>query len=310
MSDGLASYYAAKDESESEHRLVALLSIEADRPIRAIVRSKLGSSPDADDVCADVIVDLMVRLRQTKSGAGVIEDFNGYVAAAAYNACNNYLRRKNPLRWRLRNRFLYVLKHDSRFAVWDAPGRKRLCGLAAWRGLESIGRSPREDHSELEHNSPPADLLLSVFRLSGGPLEVNGTIDLGVELSGVRSDPANVVMEALPDRNPGIDRRIEQKGFATELWTEICALPLPQRLALLLNLSDDGVNLFVLTGVAHFREIAEALVIQAEEFAVLFHDLPLEDNIIAARLGLTRQQVINLRMSARKRLSNRISGRS
>ena len=30
----------------------------------------------------------------------------------------------------------------------------------------------------------------------------------------------------------------------------------------------------------------------------------------AARLGLTRQQVINLRMSARKRLSNRISGRS
>src|SRR5262245_59903994 len=136
MSDSLASYYAAKDESESEQRLEALLSMDAEPPVRAIVRSKLGpSSPDADDVCADVIVELMVRLRQTRNGTGPIEDFNGYVAAAAYNACNKYLRRKNTLRRRARNRFRYVLKHDPRFAVWETPRRGRLCGLAAWRGL-------------------------------------------------------------------------------------------------------------------------------------------------------------------------------
>ena len=132
MSDGLASYYAARDESESEQRLETLLSREAEPAVRAIVRSKLGPSlPDTDDVCADVIIDLMVRLRQAKNGAGAIEDFSGYVATAAYNACNNYLRRKNPLRWRLRNRFLYVLKHDPRFAVWETAGRMRLCGAPA-----------------------------------------------------------------------------------------------------------------------------------------------------------------------------------
>src|SRR5438874_4476062 len=311
MSDGLASYYAARDESESEQRLETLLSREAEPAVRAIVRSKLGPSlPDTDDVCADVIIDLMVRLRQAKNGAGAIEDFSGYVATAAYNACNNYLRRKNPLRWRLRNRFLYVLKHDPRFAVWETPGRMRLCGLATWRGLDSIGRPPAREDCEFENDSPPDDLLLRIFRLSRGPLEVNGTIDLSVELSGVRYYPAEHVVEALPDRNPGVDQRMEQKSFAARLWTEIRALPLPQRRALLLNLPDDGVNLFLLTGVAHFRQIAETLDIPAEEFAVLFHDLPLEDNTIATRLGLTRQQVINLRMSARKRLSNRISGRS
>src|SRR5262249_37163996 len=143
-----------------------------------------------------------------------------------------------------------------------------------------------------------------------GPFEVNATIDFIIGRSIPRQYPAETTVEVLPDRNPGIDRRIEQRSFAARLWNEIRDLPLPQRRALLLNLADDGLNLFLLTGVAHFREIAEALNMEAEELAGLFQNLPLEDNAIAARLGLTRQQVINLRMSARKRLSNRISGRS
>jgi len=36
--------------------------------------------------------------------------------------------------------------------------------------------------------------------------------------------------------------------------------------------------------------------------------LPLEDAAIAERLGLTRQQVINLRKSARARLARRMRG--
>jgi hypothetical protein len=42
------------------------------------------------------------------------------------------------------------------------------------------------------------------------------------------------------------------------------------------------------------------------ELAGLWNDLPLDDNRIAALLACTRQQVINLRMSARKRLAKRI----
>jgi hypothetical protein len=43
-----------------------------------------------------------------------------------------------------------------------------------------------------------------------------------------------------------------------------------------------------------------------EDFAVLWNELPLPDNAVAARLGCTRQQVINLRMAARKRLAHRL----
>src|SRR5690349_6073111 len=77
MSDGLAAYYAARNESESEQRLEILLSSEAEPAIRAIVRGKLRpSGPDLEDVCADVMMDLMVRLRQAKNGGAVIENFD------------------------------------------------------------------------------------------------------------------------------------------------------------------------------------------------------------------------------------------
>jgi hypothetical protein len=45
----------------------------------------------------------------------------------------------------------------------------------------------------------------------------------------------------------------------------------------------------------------------AQEFAKLWNNLPLEDTTIAQNLGVTRQQVINLRKSARERLARRMS---
>jgi hypothetical protein len=44
----------------------------------------------------------------------------------------------------------------------------------------------------------------------------------------------------------------------------------------------------------------------AEEFASLWSRLPIDDITLAEQLDCTRQQVINLRMSARKRLRNRL----
>src|SRR6185369_8303674 len=57
-------------------------------------------------------------------------------------------------------------------------------------------------------------------------------------------------------------------------------------------------------GVATLREIARVLEIPDGEFASLWRQIPLDDAAIAERLACTRQQVINLRMSARKRLRN------
>ena len=87
-------------------------------------------------------------------------------------------------------------------------------------------------------------------------------------------------------------------------------LPLRQRQALLLHLGDDALSVFVTTGTASLRAIATALEMDVAVLAGLWAALPLPDNAIADRLGATRQQVINLRMSARKRLINRLERQS
>jgi hypothetical protein len=57
--------------------------------------------------------------------------------------------------------------------------------------------------------------------------------------------------------------------------------------------------------VASFEDLASALDITTDDLASLWNGLPLDDLTIAARLGVTRQQVINLRKSARERLERR-----
>ena len=85
-------------------------------------------------------------------------------------------------------------------------------------------------------------------------------------------------------------------------------LPLRQRVALLLALRDSKVVDYLrlpLIQIASIRQIAETLSMPAEQFATLWNQLPLEDAAIAELLGVTRQQVINLRKSARERLWRR-----
>ena len=63
---------------------------------------------------------------------------------------------------------------------------------------------------------------------------------------------------------------------------------------------------FAAVGIASLRAIAAALELSLEELANLWGRLPIDDRTIAERLGCDRQQVINLRMSARKRLKNHL----
>jgi hypothetical protein len=96
------------------------------------------------------------------------------------------------------------------------------------------------------------------------------------------------------------------------LWEELRRLPLKQRVALLLNLRDhqgEGcIALFPAIGIASFRQLAEALDLEAEKLAEIWNELPLDDARIADLLQLTRQQVINARKSARRRLERRLKG--
>lgn len=310
--DAVAAYLAAQGSDEIEE-LGRLLELRAAPMVRKVVFRRISQPrPDAEDVCADAILDLMVRLQRYKQeeSAEPIRDFLKYAAAAAHHACDRYWRRKNPAFWHLRNRVRYLIEQDSKLAVWRNSEDVALCGLAIWQSRERAEPVPAADRFAAGKNLRLPELLFQIFQASEGPLELHAMVELVRALSGIgpRLAVESDTIEQLPDSRLSIDREIEQRTYAGELWKEIQDLPRRQRQALLLNLKDDALNLLILRGVASFRDIARTLEMEPEDLARLWNQLPLEDAMTAQRLGCARQQVINLRMAARKRLANRLAG--
>jgi hypothetical protein len=125
-----------------------------------------------------------------------------------------------------------------------------------------------------------------------------------------RRDDQRDPLDEVADSAPAIGEVLEDREALRHVWDEVVELPPRQRAALLLNLRDPegGAVLQTLpaTGVVSLAAIAEALQMRRDELARLWDDLPLDDLSIAARMGLTRQQVINLRKAARARLARRL----
>jgi DNA-directed RNA polymerase specialized sigma24 family protein len=115
----------------------------------------------------------------------------------------------------------------------------------------------------------------------------------------------------LPDPAPDAALALERRTNLSRLWDEIRQLPKRQAAALILHLQDgqgrNAAALLPLTGTASLRDIARAVGLEPERLAEIWNYLPLEDTAIAAVLRVTRQQVINLRKSARERLARRIA---
>jgi len=112
------------------------------------------------------------------------------------------------------------------------------------------------------------------------------------------------------DETASVESSLVYRSALLEVWREIELLPPRQRAALLLGLRDDNgsatASLLILLQIATFDELAAAVELAREELAAIWDQLPLPDMAIAGRLGLTRQQVINLRKSARDRLGRRL----
>jgi hypothetical protein len=248
-----------------------------------------------------------------------------------------YVRMKYPSRWRLKNRMRYLLNHGHGFAVWKDKDQEFLCGLVIWRwpvarkDSGSEEQPPRLDEfvqsfalGQSASQMNLEELIRSFLTWRGRPILLDELVGIVAELQGIR-EPQRVqsqgqegeegagvsVCELLPDPAVDIASTVEQRFYLELLWKEICQLPQRQRVALLLNLRDaqagDALILFTLTGIASLRRIAEVIEMPPEELAPLWNKLPLEDVAIATLLGITRQQVINLRKSARERLSRRMA---
>jgi hypothetical protein len=318
--------------------LESLLGGFAEPLIRRIVTFKLGSAtqrdgggiprPDVEDVCGTAVCNLLARLERLK-GQGdppPFRSFSGYVAVTAYNACNEYFRAKKPAWLSLSMKVRYLATHSPKFGLWDSREGQEICGLARDRGREPVSDlSPMaEARSKLRQGRDPcrlslADLLEAILNAADGPLVFEALVDASADWSGLKETRVQSLDEdtgegayrwqQLSDGRPTAETQSIDRSYMTRLWSEICALSLPHRKALLLNLNDSAggdIQLFDFLGIATIQQIAIALEMNPMEFAELWKELPLDDARIAVGLGVSRQDVANRRSSARKRLARRM----
>lgn len=260
-----------------------------------------------DDLCAEVVVRLLGRLRQSDGEAQLapIHRIDSYIATVASRLVDDLARAVFPEWTRIKHRVLYLLNHDDRFRVFvDDAGRTR-CEPASTmaarrrvrtRATQALADSVLELLGEAGRALEVDDVVSAIARRSGAVVTVN--LSEPMELARTFDDPFAAMQSAEAVRR---------------LWSEIEELPQRQRLALLLNARDEGgesvLRLLAATKLASAGRLAAALGIGEDEMNALWDELPLADDVIAARLGLTRQQVINLRKAARDRLARRTSRR-
>ena len=313
----LAPLIEAPDEVSRGRALEHILSTVAQPLVRSIMtraRSTLMRDDAADDIAATVDLRLVRRLQRLvlfeDDAIGSLVDF---VATLTYHAIYDYLRRRYPERARLKNRVRYILTHNPRLAMWSTPSGA-VAGLRQWSGqgpgpaaaLTKQGASP-----EMLRAADPSGALEAILRALGAPILVDNLIALAADLWDVVDRIVPERREAAVDPAATPDVRLESRQYLEILWEEIRALRPPQRAALLFHIRDaDGTSalaMLVLLGIATFQQVAGVLEMSAERLGKLWPDLPLDDLTIASTLGLTRQQVINLRKAARARLARRMA---
>ncbi len=225
------------------------------------------------------------------------------------------------MRARLASRVRYALAHDPALRL-RRTDTAALAGLAAWPDTRTsvspaVAARAAADLQPRVEGTALLTAIREVLERAGGWLEVSALISALFDGAGLK-DPAFTPADDvdLPAPATPVDPE-EGDGARARLgavWQEIATLPARQRAALLLNLRDEtgrsGLPLFVLAGIATLASLAAALELAPADLAALWPSLPFDDLRIAERLGLTRQQVINLRKSARARLSRRLTASS
>jgi DNA-directed RNA polymerase specialized sigma24 family protein len=338
----LLPFLESSNESEEALLLARLITDQADPLVQRILRYKLQfyvnrnkteiQNPDAEEIYSDIHLNLLKRLRLLKEdpSSQPVNNLKSYVTTIARNRCDEYLRRKYPQRRQLKDRVRYCLTNDPEFALWEAADLGLIGGLAGWqhKGVAEVSsfNSKSEDSREKLYTKLRGtevihlklrDLLKRIFQSSGGPIEIDDLTGLIARCWSIEDHPVESYddCENLPSTGSGdffasADTIIEYQQVLRQIWIEICQLSRSQRVALLLNLrSPNGMNiitLFPATRIATFAQIAKALEIPAEQFEELSAALPMDDLSIAQLLGVARQQVINLRRSARDRLARRL----
>jgi DNA-directed RNA polymerase specialized sigma24 family protein len=325
------------DASNAPEEAAALARLNAEQ-IEPTIRRGLGFKlrlhrPQSDqnrheleEIYNDIQLRLLKRLRALKEDPerNQIVNLRGYVATVTRNACDEYLRRLYPLRRSLKDKVRRHLLSHSEFALWEDAEHNWLAGFSGsqMKDRDRANVSELQERLKLELQKVDVqrlelrDLLTTIFNVANAPLELDRLTELVAGFWGIEDHAPEPIDgstlfddQSRAEINPATI--VERRQSLELLWREICQLPRRQRVALLLNLRNPhGVNVITLlpaTGVATFEQIALALEIPVTEFEQLWARLPLDDLHLAGYLGATRQQVINLRKTARERLLKRLN---
>jgi DNA-directed RNA polymerase specialized sigma24 family protein len=337
----LAPLLLEAGDEQADELLLRLITVHAEPVIKGIIRYKLhlnsyraDGRAEADDIYQEVVVQLLAELRQLRMQPDQhpINDVRGMAAVIAHRTCSRWMRRLFPERHALKNRLQYLLTRQRGLALWQDEDKKLVAGFAAWQGRKEAVDASRlgqllDDEGLLAQirmlkggrHHGLGDALAAVFNHLDAPVEFDELVSAVAALLGIRDRPIESIDEhesvgafQFASREPDPAWQVEKRIFLQRMWEELQLLPLNQRAALLLNLKDaEGrgcIALFPATGIATLRQLAGALGMDADRFAELWNELPIEDAKIAELLGLTRQQVINARKSGRERLTRRLKG--
>jgi hypothetical protein len=331
----LAPFLTARAEPISDELLRAIIDEHADPIIRKILRSKLRVSlngrgsqqnQDALEIAGDLRASIISTLRALKQNPNqtAIASFSDFVAIKTYSACADYFREKHPQRWRLKSLLRRRLRQNPRFALWQAEDKRWYAGFSERQAGAEVAEPDAFDSASHSTDGKLSDAQLKsdeflrvLFERSGGPIDFDEVVRIAAERWHIH-DPLTESIDTdcseserqFTSSEPRVDLVLEQRLFFEQVWLEVCQLPVLQRAALLLNLRDsrDGgvISFLPFLGVASKKELARLLEMPYEDFENLWNELPLDDLRIAQMFGITRQQVINLRKTARERLARRM----
>ncbi len=276
----------------------------ADPVIRRTLASRRGlyGTADLDDLRSEVLLRLVRRL--ANGGGADILDFEDYVAGVAFHVVDDSMRKRYPERARFANRLRYHIKHRPDLMTWSYRG-DLVVGLRD--GLDSHSNDRRIPRAEVDAGGDVRDMAIALDRvLRDGPVLFQALVTAFV---GDLPRAAAVDAEELSVGHEIASGDADAAAIARRFWREIEALPERQRIALLLHMRDErgdtGLLQFLASGIGA-DTLAHAIGWTRADLQLHWPELPFDDNTIAALVGATRQQVINLRKCARERLRRRM----
>lgn len=311
-----------RDELLQRHALPAIETAVRFR-LRSLAADDASSMAERfNDICNDALLQLMVHLENCRKAddSSAISNFGGYSYTVALNVYHKYRFKYFRGAGLAKLRVRAAISRSENIESWRSNGIE-YCGLTKQaRRVSTIDEAKlqtlvKDEIGRLAYLSLDEFILVLLTKVGHG-IEVQELTRISQQvLPGQRSilelDMDIVEKELVAP--PIAERHVEQKQLSEILWKEIKELSPKQRIALLYYESDGRGNSLVESlfnaGIAKLGDIAAALDLDHQECAVMISRLPLDTSEIAERLGIEAGSVYDIRQSAQRTLTRRMSGR-